>query len=391
MKNRIQTLDFRFQYFFIVGVLLVSIFYLLSSAPMAQASVCGDTIPSVEGELKDYISDCNAKLGTLSGQKQTLDSAISYLNTQIKITQAKVAATSSQLDKLNAEISDLTGRIESIDFSLDDLTKLFISRVRETYMRPSKYDASIIAQSYGISDLLRNIEYTKKIRDHDRTILIALEKSRLNFNTQKELKEVKQKEIETLKQALTSQQSSLANQKTAKDKLLADTKNDEKKYQQLLSTALADLDSIRRALSAIGTKIGEVKKGDVIASVGNTGCSTGPHLHFEVFANAKVENAKVYGDRTNPHNYLGQFNHPLPSSIITADYGESYFMGVHTGVDFAYPHDQRPTLGSPIYAAESGTAYATQDPQKCSLTGTVGKGIVIDHHNGLVTLYWHLP
>lgn len=40
----------------------------------------------------------------------------------------------------------------------------------------------------------------------------------------------------------------------------------------------------------------EVKRGDVIGSVGNTGLSTACHLHFAVYAN---------GDNVNPRGYLG--------------------------------------------------------------------------------------
>lgn len=218
----------------------------------AHAAVCGENVPTDEGSLNTYIQDCNAKLSNLSGQKQTLASAIDYLNTQIKITQAKVYSTNTQLNKLNVEIEDLTSRIESIDYSLDDLTKLFINRVRQTYMRKNTYEAQIIAHSTGLGDLLRGVEYTKKIRDNDRNILISLEKSRLDFNSQKELKEEKQQEIVVLKAKLDSENNALASQIASKNKLLSDTKNDEARYQSLLSAAQSQLSAFRRFTTTQG-------------------------------------------------------------------------------------------------------------------------------------------
>lgn len=325
-------------------------------------------------DLERQIQEYQSKLAELSGQKQTLAQAVAVLSTQIKLTETKINATTVQLDKLGVEISDLSGRIESIDYSLDDLTKLFISRVRETYMRPSSYDTAVIAQSSGLGNILRNIEYAKKIRDYDRNLLISLEKSRLDFNTQKHTKEEKQAEIEALKKKLDRDKVALAGQVASKNQLLSETKNSETQYQKLLSQAQAELIAIQGIIAGLGkeVKVKTVGEGERVASIiqGASPCSTGTHLHFEVTQNNARKNpfellksTSLNWDNTDPaQNGTGSWNWPLNDPIrITQGYGHTayssrYAGNLHTGVDMVGDN-------STVKAVQSGELY--QGSMKC--------------------------
>lgn len=338
------------------------------------------------GEIRKKIEETKALLADTHQKKATLQNEIAYQDSQIKLTTLKIQETEEEIAALSLQINRLEG-------VLTDLSLVFAQRAVETYVIQRVGDPlALLFTSKSVPEFISNFHYLRKIQDNDKTLLLQMQSTQTTYEGQRT-------EEEELRNKLKSQTLQLERQKEQKQSLLEITKNDEKKYQELLATLRSDAESISRALSAIGAKLGDVNKGDVIGVVGNSGCSSGPHLHFEAFENAKVENNSVTGDRINPRKYLdnGQFQHPLPGSIITADYGPvpGYFLngGVHTGMDFAFPWSQGATAGTPILAAEKGVAYAAHDSQLCRgfEKNGVGKGIIIDHQNGLVTLYWHLP
>ena len=349
---------------------------LVFSLPIrrASAAVCGENIPTDEGSLRDYIASCSDKLSEISGQKKTLSQAISYLNTQISLTQAKIISTQKELDKLNIEIKDLTGKIDSIDYSLTDLTKLFVARVRETYIRQEKWTPAIILQANSISEAIRRTEYEQRLRDRDREIMITLEKSRLDYNNQKLEKETKQAEVEKLKRELGSQKASLSAQKASKDQLLKSTQNDEKKYQQLLAEAQAELVAIRGIIAGLGkeVKVGNVEEGNRVATIisGRSPCSSGTHLHYEVAQNQQHQNpfqllrpiSLIWDNEDPAQNGSGSWAWPLSEPIrVTQGYGKTsysaiYAGDVHTGIDMV-------SSDLTVRAVKTGELY--QGSMKC--------------------------
>lgn len=370
-------------------------------------TVSAQSLDDLDSQLKvkqEEIKKLEDQLNKTREQEKTLTSQLKYIDTQTQLTEIKIQEAQFQLKRLDKEIEELSNRIVRVSSSLDKISEILLSRIVETYKYSNVTFIDLIFSTGGFADLLQKVKYIEVAQANDKKILYQLQATKSTYNDQKQDKENRIEQQRKLTKNLEQYQKELENQKKQKDELLGVTQNDEKKYQNELARLKADVASISQAISNIGVKIGPVSKGETIAAMGSSGCSTGPHVHFELYENAKVEGNRIVGldgnpnssRRVNPNGYLdpGRMGPPIrgyPNETrVTTEYGEVYFLGIHTGLDIA-PKIWEGT-GRAILAADNGIAYAVSAPCPSKIPGgsPVGKGVVVDHQNGIVTLYWHI-
>ncbi len=212
-------------------LLTVSFFVLFIFAPRTLAVSCTDSC-SDEGSCKAVIDECTKQISTLQGQANTLKNQIAQFDTQIKLTSVKITETQNKIFQLG-------GRIDQLKDSVESLTEAFNARASETY-KLSRFENKFvfILSATDISDAQSRLHYLMKIQEEDNNLLRRLQDAKTNYEEEKVDQEALQKELE-------KQKANLNSQKAAKNNLLSVTKNDEKRYQSLLTQAKTQLASFR--------------------------------------------------------------------------------------------------------------------------------------------------
>ncbi len=190
-------------------------------------------------ELNQQIATYQKEITRLQAQSNTLSNQISQFNAQIKLAELKIAQTQEQ-------ISLLGGRIDQLEGSLDTLRSAFSSRAVETYkISRLQTPVTLILNGGSMGDFVTRLHYLKKIQEADRELLSRLHTANESYKKEK----VGQEELQ---QKLEAQKKDLNTQKVAKNQLLSVTKNNEKRYQELLAQAQAQLAAFRRFITSQG-------------------------------------------------------------------------------------------------------------------------------------------
>jgi len=221
--------------FFIIAVCILSI----GSKTLAQ---------TVEDKIKEY----QRKLTDIRQQKNTLSTQIQQMDTQIALAELQVQRSEAKIVETQNEIEKLSSRIDNLDSSLTTLSKLLLRQIAKGYKIRSVSFMELLLESKDMNDLSNKVKYMQAAQNNNQKLLIQVQEAKSSYEEQKVIREVKKKELDQLVISLNAQKEILKTQQIQKERLLAETNNDENTFQSLLAQAEAQLKGFGRFVANQG-------------------------------------------------------------------------------------------------------------------------------------------
>ena len=348
---------------FLVGVMLPQ--FSLVATPSAFADSEIDRLRSeidsrsnrllqIEKEIAEYES----QLQQVGAERKTLQSAINQLELERKKVNAEITKTENKITSTDLEISKLILEISRTESDITETQSAIGSIIRTQYKSGSDTLLELLLQHEHLSEFWSSFEAHESVRDTMSTKVATLSSFKDQLESQRNLNEQKRNELSSLKNQYSDQNEVLLNNKAEQAELLEITKSEEKNYQQLLASKEQARDQIEREMRDFESQ-----------------------LQF------------ILDPNTIPTPGTRVFDWPIQNVIVTQLFGGTEFAArnaaayggrpYHSGIDLGAPR------GTAIYAPLTGTVRATGNTDAVPGCYSWGKWTLIDHANGLSTLYAH--
>ena len=313
-----------------------------------------DRLKKIESEIGQFQKD----LKKVGSEKNTLQKAISQLELErkkisadIDYTQNKIGSTDLEISKLNLEVGEMESKIGKNKEAIAEILRRVNENDQENLLVALMRNENL-AQFWATVEELQDVKNAMGAHVKELVSLKTL------METKRDDQQSKREDLVHLKNQYSDQHAVLANNKLEKDQLLKQTKNKEVTYQGLLKEKQQAKETIVKELRDYESKLKFILDPSTIPAAGTA-----------------------------------VFNWPVKNVIITQYFGGTEFAkrnasvyggrAYHPGVDFGVPR------GTSIYAPLGGVVRATGDTDIVPGCLSWGKWTLIDHPNGLTTLYAH--
>ena len=347
---------------FLLGVLLPQVF-LVTPQVFAQSEIdkLREQIEDRESRLAEIeaeIAQFESELKEVGAEKKTLQSAINQLELERKKVNAEISKTENMITSTDMEINKLILEISRTEKEIKKAEEAIGAIIRAEYIAGEDTLVELLLRHERLSEFWSTFEAHESIRDTIQVKASDLGTFRELLKEQRADNEKRRNKLTGLKDQYSEQNEVLVNNTQEQAQLLEVTKNEEQNYQQLLSSQKAAQEQILKELREFESK-----------------------LQF------------FLDPTTVPSPGTAVFSWPLVNVVITQYFGGTEFASrnaaayggraYHPGVDMGAPR------GTPILAPLTGTVRATGNTDAVPGCYSWGKWTLIDHANGLSTLYAH--
>ncbi len=349
----------------------LSTFLVLLLSLSLAAPALGATSAELEAsrqkaaEARKAAAAAQATADKLKTEVEALDSKIATLESKVKELEPQIAQATTRTEKLKVEVEQLRARInqkqaeiERVQADYEVQQDLLDARLSTSYKQGNLFYIDLLLGSKDFGDLITRSTLVQRVIESDQDIASQLKstkadlesrKAELNRNlddvqvkrTEAELVEKNLKTMRAKRQSVVDEQEGIQDQKAA---MMSENAANAARLRQLAEAEEAEARKIESELS------------------GRSGGSG---------------------------HYNGVMAWPVPGFYrVTSPYGPRIcpFHGkeIHPGIDVGRNVDPEKAIsGAAIVAAGDGTViYA-------GYRGSYGNTIMIDHGDGLVTLYAH--
>ncbi|MDD4931521.1 MAG: peptidoglycan DD-metalloendopeptidase family protein [Candidatus Colwellbacteria bacterium] len=338
----------------IIGTAFVAIILLVPSPVLAiTEDELQKQIELKNKELEQINSQINQTQGVLDNlgsQSQSLSKEIKSTEYTIKNLELGIKSSEVNIDKLGLELQDLSGKLTDAEAKIKAKRETIASLIRALDEKESEGVLQIFLKGGSLTDSVAEVSRLSQLQGSLSDEVASLRAISEDINTNMEMSSEKKDQLETENSNYKNRKYIVEDQKTYKQTLLKQTKNQETVFQKQLS----ELEKKQISISDDIDNLEQALRKDFNASL-----------------------SPGRGFLSKP------FNGTRP---LTQEYGatafakKAYSSGFHNGNDYGMP------VGTPLIAAADGKIFAVGNNGKYQY----GKYIVIKHTDNFFTLYAHM-
>lgn len=304
-------------------------------------------------KLQNSLADVKSIKKKLEQEKSDLKKYVKQLDNELTVLQENINSLNLQIAEKESEILQTEEELKEAKQIEEDQYDAMVERIRFMYEQGESSYINIIFSGESIGNIMNAVEYMEQVSAYDRRQLDE-------FIMNREYIELCEEQLKLEKEVLSDTKAGIEEEEKAMEELIAQKEQTIREYD-------SDINNKEKAIREYEADIAEQKE-----------------IVEALEAAIAEEKRKILEQQGTVIKYDGgQFKFPLASyTRISDDYGWRIHptLGVkqfHSGVDLAAP------TGTAIYAAYDGKVVAS------SYSSSMGNYIMIDHGDGLYTIYMH--